>query len=164
MAINTVVAKKRKRLKPQLQIWKRKGRKAFGRRSDSRTGDAEKATETLSETQKRNPKINQDGPKRKVRKGGHTALAFLAEMAEKERKLKEERNRLERERQEMEKEKTEKFMKQQNDRLTAILEMQRQQNNQVQASQMVLMQQQQQQWQALIAPFSKIVDKENQSY
>ena len=88
-----------------------------------------RAMETLSETQKRNPKINQDGPKRKVRKGGDTALAFLAEKAEKERKLKEESNRLERERQEMEREKTEKFMQQQNDTLTAILEMQRQQNS-----------------------------------
>ena len=45
--------------------------------------------------------------------------------------------------------------------LTAILEVQRQQNNQVQASQMLLMQQQQQQGQALIALLSKIVDKEN---
>ena len=34
----------------------------------------------------------------------------------------------------MEKEKTDKFMQQQNDMLTAILEMQRQQNNWVQAS------------------------------
>ena len=58
----------------------------------------------------------------------------------------------------MEKEKTDKFLQQQNDMLTAILEMQRQQNNQVQASQMVLMQQQ---GQALIALLSKIVDKEN---
>ena len=120
-----------------------------------------RAMETLSETQKRNTKIDQDSPKRKVRKGGNTALAFLAEKAEKETKLKEESNRLERERQEMEKEKTDKFMQQQNDMLTAILEMQRQQNNQVQASQMVLMQQQQQQGQALIALLSKIVDKEN---
>ena len=120
-----------------------------------------RAMETLSETQKRNPKKDQDGPKRKVRKGGDTALAFLAEKAEKERKLKEESNRLERERQEMEKEKTDNFMQQQNDMLTAILEMQRQQNNQVQASQMVLMQQQQQQGQALIALLSKVVDKEN---
>jgi hypothetical protein len=61
----------------------------------------------------------------------------------------------------MEKEKTDKFMQQQNDMLTAILEMQRQQNNQVQASQMVLMQQQQPQGQALLALLSKIVDKEN---
>jgi hypothetical protein len=113
--------------------------------------------ETLSETQKRNTKIDQDS--RKVRKGGNTAVAFLAEKAEKETKLKEESNRLERERQEMEK--TDKFMQQQNDMLTAILEMQRQQNNRVQASQMVLMQQQQQQGQALIALLSKIVDKEN---
>jgi hypothetical protein len=98
-----------------------------------------RAMETLSETQKRNTGIDQDSLKRKVRKGGNTALAFLAEKAEKETKLKEESNRLERERQEMEKEKTDKFMQQQNDMLTAILEMQRQQNNQVQASQMVLM-------------------------
>jgi hypothetical protein len=104
-----------------------------------------RAIETLSETQKRNTKIDQDSPKRKVRKGGNTALAFLAEKAEKETKLKEERNRFERERQEMEKEKTDKVMQQQNDMLTVILEMQRQQNNQVQESQMVLMQQQQQQ-------------------
>ena len=117
--------------------------------------------ETLSETQKRNTKIDQDSPKRKVRKGGNTALAFLAEKAEKETKQKEERNRLERERQVIEKEKTDKLMQQQNDMLTAILEMQRQQNNQVQASQMVLMQQQQQQGQALIALLSKIVDKES---
>ncbi|CAB4017545.1 Hypothetical predicted protein [Paramuricea clavata] len=120
-----------------------------------------RAMETLSETKKRNTKIDQDSPKRKVRKGGNTALAFLAEKAEKETKLKEESNRLERERQEMEKEKTDNFMQQQNDMLTDILEMQRQQNNQVQASQMVLMQQQQQQGQALIALLSKIVDKEN---
>ena len=121
-----------------------------------------RAMETLSETQKRNTKIDQDGPKRKVRKGGNTAaLEFLAEKAEKETKLKEESKRLERERQEMEKEKTDKFMQQQNDMLTAILEMQRQQNNQVQASQMVLMQQQQQQGQVLIAILTKIVDKEN---
>ena len=118
-----------------------------------------RAMETLSETQKRNQKIDQDGPKRKVRKGGDTALAFLAEKAEKERELKEESNRLEREHLEMEK--TDKFMQQQNDMLTAILEVQRQQNNQVQASQMPLMQQQQQQGQALIALLSKIVDKEN---
>jgi hypothetical protein len=117
--------------------------------------------ETLSETQKRNTKIDQDGPKRKVRKGGNTALEFLAEKAEKETKLKEESKRLEREPQEMEKEKTDKFMQQQNDMLTAILEMQRQQNNQVHASQMVLMQQQQQQGQVLIAILTKIVDKEN---
>ena len=90
--------------------------------------------ETLSETQKRNTKIDQDSPKRKVGKGGNTALAFLAEKAEKDTKLKEESNRLERERQEMEKEKTDRFMQQQNDMLTAILEMQGQQNNQVQAS------------------------------
>ena len=59
------------------------------------------------------------------------------------------------------KEKTDKFMQQQNDMLTAILEVQRQQNNQVQASQMLLMQQQRQQGQALIALLSKIVYKEN---
>ena len=41
------------------------------------------------------------------------------------------------------------------------LEVQRQQNNQVHASQMLLMQQQQQQVQALIAFLSQIVDKEN---
>ena len=52
--------------------------------------------DTLSETQKRNTKIDRDGPKRKVIKGGDTcSLAFLAEKAEKETKLKEERNRLE---------------------------------------------------------------------
>jgi hypothetical protein len=56
----------------------------------------------------------------------------------------------------MEKENTDKFMQQQNDMLTAVLE-----NSQVQASQMVLMQQQQQQGQALIALLPKIVDKEN---
>ena len=119
--------------------------------------------ETLSETQKRNTKIDQDSPKRKVRKGGNTALAFLAEKAEKETKLKEDSNRLETERQEMEKEKTDKFMQQQNDMLTAILEMQRQQNNQVQASQMVLMQQQQQQGQALIALLSRLLIKKIRS-
>ena len=58
-----------------------------------------RAMESLSETQKRNSKADtKDGPKRKVRKGGDTALAFLAEKAENERKLKEESNRLERER------------------------------------------------------------------
>ena len=67
----------------------------------------------------------------------------MAEKAEKERKLKEESNRLESEHQEIERGKTEKFMQQQNDMLTNILEMQRQQNSQAQASQMVLMQQQQ---------------------
>ena len=65
---------------------------------------------TLSETQKRNSKNDQNSPKRKVRKGGDTALAFLAEKAVKERKLKEESNKLERERLEYDKEKTEKFM------------------------------------------------------
>ena len=59
---------------------------------------------------------------------------------DKERKLKEESNRLERECPEMEK--TEELMQHQNDMLTAILEIQRQQNGQAQASQMVLMQQQ----------------------
>jgi vacuolar-type H+-ATPase subunit I/STV1 len=58
-----------------------------------------RAMESLSETQKRNSKTDtKDGPKRKVRKSGDTALAFLAEKAENERKLKEESNRLERER------------------------------------------------------------------
>ena len=57
-----------------------------------------RAMETLSETQKWNSKNDQNSPKRKVRKGGDTALAFLAEKAEKERKLKEESNKLERER------------------------------------------------------------------
>ena len=80
-----------------------------------------RAMETLCETQKRNQKIDQDGPKRKVRKGGDTALAFLAEKAEKERELKEESNRLERERLEMEKEKTDKFMQQQNDMYFVIV-------------------------------------------
>ncbi|XP_028417139.1 uncharacterized abhydrolase domain-containing protein DDB_G0269086-like [Dendronephthya gigantea] len=121
-----------------------------------------RAMETLSETQVRNAAgKDQHAPKCKIRKGADTALAFLAEKAEKERELKEESNKLERERLEMEKEKTEKFMQQQNDMLNSILEMQRQQNNQVQASQMVLMQQQQQQGQALIALLSKIIDKEN---
>ena len=122
-----------------------------------------RAMETLSQTQQRNSKKDQlqNSPKRKVRKGGDTALAFLAEKAEKERKLKEESNRLERERLEYEKEKTEKFMQQQSEMLAAMLEMQRQQNNQVQASQMILLQQQQQQGQSLIALLSKIVDKES---
>ena len=116
-----------------------------------------RAMETLSQTQQRNSKKDQNCPKRKVRKGGDTALAFLAE---KERKLKEESNRLERERLEYEKEKTEKFMQQQSEMLAAMLEMRRQQNNQVQASQMILLQQQQQ-GQSLIALLSKIVDKES---
>ena len=103
-----------------------------------------------------------NSPKRKVRKGGDTALAFLAEKAEKERKIKEKSNRLERERLEYEKEKTEKFMQQQrSDMLAAMVEIQRQQNNQVKPSQMNLLQQQQQQGQSLIALLSKIVDKEN---
>ena len=102
-----------------------------------------------------------NSPKRKVRKGGDTALAFLAEKAEK-RKIKEKSNRLERERLEYEKEKTEKFMQQQrSDMLAAMVEIQRQQNNQVKPSQMILLQQQQQQGQSLIALLSKIVDKEN---
>ena len=87
-------------------------------------------------------------------------MAFLAEKAENETKLKEESNRLEREHQEMEKEKTDKFMQQQNDMLTAILEMQRQQNNRVQASKMVLMQQQ---GQALIALLSRLLIKKIRS-
>ena len=45
-----------------------------------------RAMETLSQTQHRNSKKDQNGPKRKVRKGGDTALAFLAEKAEKEKK------------------------------------------------------------------------------
>lgn len=92
--------------------------------------------------------------------GGDAALAFLAEKAEKEGKPKEENNRLQRERLEKDQDKTEKFMQQHSDMLAAILEMQRQQSNLVQASQMISLQHQQQQGELLIALLS-IVDKEN---
>ena len=120
-----------------------------------------RAMETLSETQKRNPKIDQNGPKREDRKGGDTALAFLAEKAGKRKRTEGREQQIREGALGNGKEKTDKFMQQQNDMLTAILEVQRQQNNQVQASQMLLMQQQRQQGQALIALLSKIVDKEN---
>lgn len=78
------------------------------------------------------------------RKGGATALEFLAEKAEKERKLKEEGNRLEGDTPKMEKEWTDKFIQQLNDMLTTILDIQRQKNNQIQTSEVFLIQQREQ--------------------
>ena len=87
---------------------------------------------------------------------------FWQKRRKKKERSRRKANRLERERLEYEKEKTEKFMQQQrSDMLAAMVEIQRQQNNQVKPSQMILLQQQQQQGQSLIALLSKIVDKEN---
>ena len=61
-----------------------------------------RALEKFHETKKRNEN-DEGGPKPKVRKGGYSALGFLAGKEEKERGLKEEINRLERERLVMEK-------------------------------------------------------------
>lgn len=71
-----------------------------------------RAMETLSETKKRN-ESEDNGRKRKVRKGGNAALEFLKEKGEKEQVLKEECNRLERERIDMERERMEKDKKKQ---------------------------------------------------
>ena len=88
-----------------------------------------RAMETLSETKKRN-ECEDNGRKRKVRKGGNAALEFLKEKGEKEQGLKEESNRLERERMEIDKENSQRFMNQQNQLLATMLEMQKQQSNQ----------------------------------
>ena len=124
-----------------------------------------RAMETLSETKKRN-EGEDNGRKRKVRKGGNAALEFLKEKGEKEQVLKEESNRLERERIDMERERmendkknSETLMNQQNQLLATMLEMQKQQSNQMQANQMLLMQQQQQQGQALMTLLAKLAGK-----
>ena len=50
--------------------------------------------ETLSETQKRNTKIDQDGPKRKVIKGGDTSsLAFFGRKGRKRKRGRQKRKR-----------------------------------------------------------------------
>lgn len=122
-----------------------------------------RAMETLSETKKRN-ESEDNGRKRKVRKGGNAALEFLKEKGEKEQVLKEESNRLERERIDMERERmendkknSETLMNQQSQLLATMLEMQKQQNNQMQANQMLLMQQQQ--GQALMTLLAKLAEK-----
>lgn len=118
-----------------------------------------RAMENLSQTKKRSAN-EQDGPKRKYRKGGNSALEYLKEKGEKERKkLKEESVKLEKERMDLQKESNERFMSQQNNMLAAMMEWQKQQNEQMQANQMILMQQQQQQGPVLMALLAKLVEK-----
>ena len=121
--------------------------------------------ESLSETKKR--KEDEQGKKeRKVRKGADSALEYLREKAEKDRMLKEESCKLEREKLEMQKQQMEaekhsreQFMHCQSQMVENMLEMQRQQSQQMQASQLLLAQQQQQQGQALMSLIAKLVEK-----
>lgn len=98
-----------------------------------------RAMESLSET-KNERKMNKGKKKRKVRKGADSALEYLREKAEKDRMLKEESCKLEREKLEMQKQKMEaekhsreQFMHSQSQMVENMLEMQRQQSQQMQA-------------------------------
>lgn len=141
---------------------------------DRRKADADKvaaeeirkiAMEKLSETKKRK-EDEQGGKKRKVRKGADSALEYLREKSEKDRIFREENHKLEKEKIEIQKQQMEierhsreQFMHNQTQLVENMLDMQRQQNQQIQANQMIMAQQQQQQGQALLALLAKVIEK-----
>ena len=121
------------------------------------------AIETQSETQKRKSAEGDQCAKKKRRRNGDQAVAYLQEKAQMEMQMRREEMDLKKveidlecERQKQQREQQDNLMAQQGNMIKVMMDQHQHQQQQIQAMQMMMIQQQQQQNQALMALLEKL--------